>query len=86
MLQLDHPEDFVIATGKTVTLEFFIEYELQFFGLNYKDYLVINSNLYRPTDIHIESANLSKAKLLAWHSQVKNLRQSLRTCASRPGM
>lgn len=42
MLQQNHPEDFVIATGKTVTLEFSIEIEhaLQFFGLNYKDYLV----------------------------------------------
>ena len=72
MLQLDHPEDFVIATGKTVTLEFFIEHAFQFFGLNYKDYLVINSNLYRPTDIHIGSANPSKAnELLDWRAQVK---------------
>jgi len=40
--------------------------------LNYKDYLVINSNLYRPTDIHIGSADPSKAnKLLAWRAQVR---------------
>lgn len=72
MLQLDHPEDFVIATGRTVTLKFFIEHAFQFFGLNYQDYLVINSNLYRPTDIHIGSANPSKAnKLLDWRAQVK---------------
>lgn len=72
MLQLNHPEDFVIATGKTVTLEFFIEQAFQFFGLHYKDYLVINSNLYRPTDIHIGSAAPSKAnKLLAWRAQVR---------------
>lgn len=72
MLQLDHPEDFVIATGKTVTLEYFIEHAFQFFGLKYKDYLVINSNLYRPTDIRIGSADPSKAnKLLDWRAQVK---------------
>ncbi len=72
MLQLDHPDDFVIATGRTVTLEFFIEHAFQFFGLNYKEYLVINSNLYRPTDIHIGSANPSKAnELLDWRAQVK---------------
>ena len=72
MLQLDHPQDFVIATGRTVSLEFFIEYAFQFFGLNYKDYLVVNPNLYRPTDIHIGSANPSKAnELVGWRAQVK---------------
>ncbi len=72
MLQLDHPQDFVIATGRTVSLAFFIEHAFQFFGLNYKDYLVVNSNLYRPTDIHIGSANPSKANsLLDWRAQVK---------------
>ena len=72
MLQLDHPQDFVIATGRTVGLEFFIEHAFRFFGLNYKDYLVVNSNLYRPTDIHIGSANPSKAnELLGWRAQVK---------------
>lgn len=72
MLQLDHPQDFVIATGRTVGLEFFIEHAFRFFGLNYKDYLVVNSNLYRPTDIHIGSANSSKAnELLGWRAEVR---------------
>ncbi len=72
MLQLDHPQDFIIATGRTVSLAFFIEHAFQFFGLNYKDYLVVNSNLFRPTDIHIGSANPSKANsLLDWRAQVK---------------
>ncbi len=72
MLQLDHPKDFVIATGKTVSLEFFIEHTFQFFGLNHRDYLVTNSNFFRPTDIHIGSANPTKAnELLGWKAQVK---------------
>jgi GDPmannose 4,6-dehydratase len=72
MLQLEQSQDFVIATGRTVSLEFFIEYAFQFFGLNYKDYLVVNKNFYRPTDIHIGSANPSKAReLLGWRAQVK---------------
>jgi GDPmannose 4,6-dehydratase len=71
MLQLDQPQDFVIATGKTVSLEYFIEYTFQLFGLNYKDYLVVNSNFYRPTDIRIGSANPSKAnEVLNWRAQV----------------
>ncbi len=71
MLQLDQPQDFVIATGKTVGLEFFIEQTFQLFGLNYKDYLIANSNFYRPTDIRIGSANPAKAnELLNWRAQV----------------
>ena len=72
MLQLKHPQDFVIATGRTVSLEYFIEYAFKHFGLNYKDYLSVNTSLYRPTDIHIGSANPSKAnKLLGWQAQVR---------------
>ena len=71
MLQLDDPQDFIIATGRTVSLKFFIEQAFQYFGLNYEDYLVVNPNLYRPTDIYIGSANLSKANdLLDWRTQV----------------
>lgn len=71
MLQQDVPQDFVIATGRTVSLEFFIEHAFQFFGLNYKDHLVVNPNLYRPTDIHIGSAIPAKAnKLLDWRARV----------------
>lgn len=71
MLKLDHPEDFVIATGRTVSLEFFIEQAFQSFGLNYKDCLVVNPNFYRPTDISIGLADPSKANdLLDWRAQV----------------
>ncbi len=70
MLQQDKPQDFIIATGKTVSLEFFIEHAFQFFGLDYKNYLVVNSNLYRPTDIRIGSANPEKSKnILNWQAQ-----------------
>jgi len=71
MLQLDQPQDFVIATGKTVSLEYFIEHTFQLFGLDYKKYLEVNSSFYRPTDIRIGSANPAKAnELLHWRAQV----------------
>jgi GDPmannose 4,6-dehydratase len=72
MLQLDNPQDFVIATGRTVSLEFFVEQAFRFFSLNYRDYLVINPDLYRPSDIRIGSANPYKANnLLKWKVQVE---------------
>lgn len=71
MLQLEQPQDFVIATGKTVSLEYFIEHTFQFFELDYKEYLEVNANFYRPTDIRIGSANPAKAnELLHWRAQV----------------
>jgi GDPmannose 4,6-dehydratase len=40
--------------------------------LNYKDYLVVNPNFFRPTDIHFGAADPSKANnLLDWRAQVK---------------
>lgn len=71
MLQLEQPQDFVIATGKTVSLEYFIEHTFQFFALDYKEYLEVNANFYRPTDIRIGSASPAKAnELLHWRAQV----------------
>lgn len=71
MLQLDASQDFVIATGRTVSLEFFIKNAFQFFGLDYKDYIISNSNLHRPTDIHYGSANPAKANdILDWQAQL----------------
>ncbi|MFZ3175016.1 MAG: GDP-mannose 4,6-dehydratase [Thiobacillus sp.] len=72
MLQLDQPQDFVIATGRTVSLEFFIEHAFRFFGLDYKDHLVVNPNFFRPTDIHFGASDPSRASdLLDWRAQVK---------------
>lgn len=72
MLQLECPQDFVIATGRTVSLEFFIAQAFQFFGLNYQDHLVVNPALYRPSDIRIGLANPTKANnLLGWKASME---------------
>jgi GDPmannose 4,6-dehydratase len=39
MLQLDKPEDFVIATGLTITLEEFVENTFDALGLNWKEHV-----------------------------------------------
>lgn len=72
MLQLEHPQDLIIATGKTVSLEYFVEKAFHFFGLNYKDYLVTNPDFYRPSDIRTGSANPAKANtLLGWRAKTE---------------
>ena len=70
MLQKDAPEDFVIATGKTYTLEQFVARAFAQFGLDWRKYVVQDMMLIRPTDIAISRANPSKAaRLLEWKAQ-----------------
>jgi len=70
MLQMDKPEDYVIATGTSHTLENFVKKVFEKFNLDYKKYLTIDKSLYRPLDIHVSKANPKKAnKQLHWQSK-----------------
>lgn len=71
MLNTDAPDDYVIATGRTVSLEYFTAKVFENFGLNWKDYVAIDNSLLRPTDIMVGRADPSKAsKILDWSSTV----------------
>lgn len=61
MLQQDKPEDFVIATGTTITLEEFVSAAFEQAGLNWKDHVIQDKSLFRPTDLAIGRADSSKA-------------------------
>ncbi len=72
MLQQNKPEDYVIATGETNTLEHFVEYTFEKLGLNYKDFVTQDQSFMRPTDLQIGKADPSKAKnKLNWEAQYK---------------
>jgi GDPmannose 4,6-dehydratase len=67
MLNANAPDDYVIATGRTVSLEYFTAKVFENFGLDWKDYVVIDNSLLRPTDIMVGRADPSKAsKALGW--------------------
>jgi len=71
MLNAKEPDDYVIATGRTVSLEYFTAKVFENSGLNWKDYVVIDSSLLRPTDIKVGRADPSKAwKVLGWSHKV----------------
>jgi GDPmannose 4,6-dehydratase len=73
MLQLDEPEDFVIATGLTITLEEFVDHAFKLLGLDWKKYVVQDKSFLRPTDILVSSANPTKAKeKLDWIPTISN--------------
>jgi len=67
MLQHDTPDDYVIATGISRTLEEFIKITFDSLNLNYKEHISVDSTLLRPTDLKIGSANPQKAyRVLGW--------------------
>lgn len=72
MLQQNKPEDYVIATGETNTLEYFVQYTFDKLGLNYKDHVSQDQSFMRPTDLQIGKADPSKAKdFLNWEAKFK---------------
>jgi len=72
MLQQDKPEDFVIATGVTITLEEFVKTAFEQANLNWKDFVVQDPALFRPTDLEIGRAGPSKANQgLNWRASIK---------------
>jgi GDPmannose 4,6-dehydratase len=74
MLQLDRPEDFVIGTGETFTLEVFVSHAFKVLGLDWNDYVIQSEELFRPTDILVSCADVSKAKeKLNWKARIKGV-------------
>ncbi|MEN9479177.1 MAG: hypothetical protein RLZZ298_572 [Pseudomonadota bacterium] len=73
MLQLEKPEDFVIATGVTITLEEFVAHAFKVLGLDWKIHVVQDQSFFRPTDILVSCANPSRAKdKLSWTPNFSN--------------
>jgi len=67
MLQLEHAQDFVIATGQTNSLKDFVMEAFKSVDLDWKDHVVISETLKRPSEIMYSSADPSKAKeQLGW--------------------
>lgn len=72
MLQQDVPEDYVIATGHTATLEEFVQETFNCLGLDWKAHVVVDEEFFRPTDLLVSRADTSKAqKKLGWNATFK---------------
>ncbi len=71
MLQQDEPEDFVIATGEQHSVREFAEAAFSQLGLEYREHVVTDPQLLRPTDVENLLGDPSKAKQkLGWSYQV----------------
>ena len=71
IMQQETPSDYVIGTGKEYSVEQFAQKAFSHAGLNYKDHIVIDDKLKRPTEVDSLLADFSKAKkLLKWEPKV----------------
>ena len=67
MMQQERPDDFVIASGKCFTVEDFCKVAFGVFNLNYQDYIEINEQFFRPTEVDVLIGDATKAKQkLGW--------------------
>lgn len=70
MLQQDQPDDYVVATGKSVTVREMCEIAFSHVGLVCEDYLVIDPKLYRKAEVDLLLGDPSKAtKKLGWSAK-----------------
>lgn len=72
ILNHSEPDDFVLATGETHSVEEFVEEAFKYIGLNWKDYINIDPGLYRPSEVPYLRGCAGKAEReLGWKPQVK---------------
>lgn len=73
MMQKDKPEDYVIGTGESHSVEEFVKTAFKCAGIsNWEDYIGIDPRYYRPTEVENLVADARKAKKeLGWKPKIK---------------
>ena len=63
MLQQEQPDDYVICTGETHTIAEFLDISFNYVGLpEWKNYIYIDPEFYRPSEVDYLRGDCSKAK------------------------
>jgi len=72
MLQQPDPDDYVIATGETHSVQEFVELAFAEVGLDWKDYVKQDPRFMRPAEVDYLIGDYSKAKkILRWEPKIK---------------
>ena len=70
MLGHNAPLDAIIATGRTVSLNYFVEKVFDYFGLNSRKFVYSDASIERPSDIKFSAADPSKTyQALGWQAE-----------------
>jgi GDPmannose 4,6-dehydratase len=71
MLQQDQPDDYVVATGETHSVEEAVEEAFGYVGLDWHKHVEIDPRYFRPAEVDVLCGDSSKAaRLLGWKPQV----------------
>jgi GDPmannose 4,6-dehydratase len=71
MLQQERSDDYVIATGETHSVREFLDEVFGYLGLDWQEYVEIDPQYYRPTEVDFLQGDSSKArKILKWEPKV----------------
>jgi GDPmannose 4,6-dehydratase len=71
MLQQDKPDDYVIATGESHTVQEFVEIAFAHAGLDWRDYVKIDPRYFRPAEVNHLQGDASKARrVLGWRPRI----------------
>ena len=73
MLQQEEPDDYVIATGETHSVEEFLECSFGYAGIdNWSEYVYIDPEFFRPAEVDYLLGNPTKARRkLGWEPEIK---------------
>lgn len=72
ILQKETPDDFVIATGESHSLQAFVAKAFEIFSLDWRHFCDVDKHLFRPCDITSSMADPKKARdILGWEAHIK---------------
>jgi GDPmannose 4,6-dehydratase len=101
MLQEQRPDDYVIGTGQTHSVEEFVTIAFDHAGLDWRKHVIVDPQFYRPAEVDLLLANPTKAETqLGWQpkvsfeqlvrmmvdSDIAGLKRSTATRDATPGM
>lgn len=71
MLQQDRPDDYVIATGRSISIRDFCRIAFGYVGLNYEDHVQTRADLMRPAEVDVLHGDATKARrVLGWEPTI----------------
>ncbi len=71
MLQQDHPDDYLVATGETHSVREFCQVAFGHVGLDWEKHVVVDPKFYRPAEVDLLVGDPSKARrILGWEPSV----------------
>jgi GDPmannose 4,6-dehydratase len=72
MLQQDQPDDYVVATGESHSVQELVELAFSYAGLHWQEYVVVDPTLKRPAEVDLLLGDASKARQrLGWSPKVR---------------